>query len=429
MTKRAETQNAAPTNPAAAGLPLLRWLVAHPDVSARTVLAAAAAGLGDLEILEAQCDALRGPAGAELVKLTDHGRREISPPLSAGDLAKLALVGHRPYLEDRENVDDWLASATLVDQHQARWRGQHRSVDPRDMVAEALDAGRSPRVFHQLVERAVEAGVPPHLYGLSPDITPAVFSALAAGGVVSEEELAACRAVGLDIADMVTLAAAGVPLGAAVAAQRLGVPKAQWGALLAGMNPDWFPVSDMGTRGMDPLEEGAVGRQGFTFDQLHQLVELGWGDVGRYWLRNIHYGRGRGQIDWSCEQAIDIAAHGLTPELLASYAAGLIAHSKDGPGSTPLTGHRRFHLDTDLPDVYRLAAAGVPPSRLDDYRFGGCRSVDDVLVAVAAGITGARAGQLRARHGRLIDRFDKRRHFGSLAELLEVHRRESSSAA
>jgi hypothetical protein len=416
----------------AAGLPLLRWLVAHPDIQVNTVLAAAAAGIVELELLEVHISALRGPAGAELVKLTNHGQWEITPPLSAVDLAKLALVGHRPYLEDRENVDDWLASATLIDQHQARWRGQHRSVDPRYIVAEALDAGRSPHVFHQLVERAVEAGVPPHLYGLSPDITPAVFSALAAGAVASGEELAACRAIGLGVADMVVLAAAKVPLGAAVAAQRLGVPRGQWEALLAGMNPSWFPVDDMGSRPMDPLEQGAVGRQGFTLDQLHQLVEHGWGDVDRYWLCDVHYaGRRSGHVTWTCEQAVDIAAHGLTPDLLASYAAGLTAHSKDGPGSTPLTGqrHRGFHLDTDLPDVYRLMAASVPPSRLDDYRFGGCRSVDDVLAAVAAGITGARAARLRARHGRLIDRFDKRRHFATVDELLEVHRRESNSAA
>lgn len=419
-----------------------------PPATTKMLLIADAVGLTDLTALADHLDVL---AGDELAVLTKDGTVGVEPALDFADISRIGKVGATAYLLDRDNVDDWASVADAIADadtsdwrprigYADRWNDYGRHTQTRKFIAALLHAGRGPRYATELVNRAVEHNMSPDTYGFGATITPAVFADLAAAGV-GGAELDAMLREGISRDAAIALIADSCPAGAVIAAKRSGIPEERWRETTTGMNPNWFPLFDTSEdRPMDPIGQGAIGRLGFTWEQLRTLADNGWGDVATYNMNSVRFGSGRrsgGNVVLAPADAVTLAESGITPDVLSRWATALTASSKRdyrsraeaANFSRPLLGRGQFRFAEDLDAVRKLRDARISPSTLNDYRYAGCTSVDDVITASQAGITPSRVKYLRESYGRTLDRFDKRKFLANLRELMQVHEDDLARAA
>lgn len=403
-------------------LDVLDHLTAHPDVRPATLAAlirlahpdplGAATGLAEVTAahVRAIADALDGPW-----------------PTDRGDLITVAsTAGAHVATTDPDALPEWAQVAARLEhaQTQAATWGRSgathafRTAAIPDLVTALATAGRGPGFAHQMVQAAIDAQLPPDTFGYGPEITPATFRELAAAGIRTASDLAGYTALGLDTADAMHLATEKVGPRAAGWATATGMPRAQWAGTLAGLPDHWFP---------SPGDDGAgdLISRGFTVAELRFLLEHGWAslrahDLDHFLLRGKHTPHGKHPR----EQVLQAAAAASREDLSRWFEA--LTSGKPGSDwrSTvlPPLMARWAGVTAVAEQVARLSAAGVKPSHLGRYRAAGARSVDDILTAVAAGITPARAKHLIEVAGQRADRYSPLR-LASMADLLAAHAR------
>jgi hypothetical protein len=401
-------------------LQLVEWLRTRPiPAAAQLIVAAVAAGITDLSKYTRNPKTLLQSMD-ELNQLTDHGQRPLPEPLQPDDLNRIRKVGHRVYLDDRDNVTDWESLMDLVhktdqnewisrlDEDAYGWDG-HKTT--RRFIAALLAAGRGPAYGRQLVQAAAQHHVAPDTYGFGPLITPAAFADLAQAGV-DGPELDRLLEAGLTIPEVLSFAHAECPAGAVIAAQRSGIDKDRWQELTAGMNPTWFPLFDTSPDlPMDPIEDGALGRTSYTWQQLRELTDHGWSDVGLYPLMRKEFG-----LISTPAEAVAIAKTGLGYHELGCWNANL-SHPRVMWPDWCVTAQAKVDL------INRLRAAGITYGSITDYRLAGCQNADDILTAAKAGIDPKRVKHLRALYGQKAG-YDRTKRIPTLEGLLDCYRRE-----
>lgn len=419
----------------------------RPGIDVLLVLRAS--GLTQTDWIESHPNQIE-KAGRELSALTRNGTRPVEPPLSARDVGKIIDLGHSVYEHDRDNVEQWcrlVEKIVAVDEEirtqawQPRFRHTWRWTDEatKQFIAELLDAGRGPLYGRELVARAAETGVSPDSYGYS--ITPSMFSDLAKAGV-GGVELDRLAENGIDRDEAIDLISAGIPAGAVVAAISQAIPRERWRALLPGMHPNWFPLFDASVHDpLDPVEHGILSRkqvsfkeQGWTWGHLRRLVDAGWNDVGTYSLRSVSYGHGRAgrSLGLDADTAVRIAEAGIGYAEFARWLGAFAERSRTSyvpeHVNKPLFYIGRSYLDEIIAAILAMKAAKVSPSNITDYRWVGCASVDDILMAATAGINGPRVKYLRGRYGQQRYGHDPK-HLANVGELLSVHEKDLTAEA
>jgi hypothetical protein len=408
---------------------LLDWLRARP-VPTDQLVVFYAAGFTDLHLLYNYADQLAGEAGGELKLLTDSGGRVIDEPLAEEDIDRIAKVGHQVYLRNRANVTDWASIAELIersdrtgwkprlDRHSTRWEGNSPT---RQFFTALLDAGRAPAYARELVEAAVKQHVAPDTYYFGQGIAQAVFTELAQAGV-GGPELDLLLAERISLEDAIEFTRYGCPAGALIAAKRQGIVYRRWRWWTRGMNPDWFPLYDTDeTRPRDPIQQGALGKYGFSWQQLRDLVDNGWAEIGLYNLTDIWVaGRGN-RVTLTPAEAVQIAKAGVAHEELQRWLGPLTHPSESGPlvGKDMPATMDRVNL------VIELRGLGVTPSSLVDYRHCGCVTIEDIRTAAQAGVNAARVKHLRQVHGVPV-RYGRTKRIDGLAALLNHHRQDTA---
>jgi hypothetical protein len=339
-----------------------------------------------------------------------------------GDLAHLLTiigdVGARAAATAPDLLPEW---AQVAERVRTLARGDLRQVwRPRlpDAVTAFCDAGRGPAYANDMLDAAVHARIAPDTFGYGPQVTGALLRELAAAGIRTAADLAGYTALGLDTADAMHLATEKVGPRAAAWATATGMPRAKWAGTLAGLPDHWFP---------SPGDDGAgdLISRGFTVAELRFLLEHGWAslrahDLDHFLLRGKHTPHGK----HTREQVLQAAAAASREDLSRWFEA--LTSGKPGSDwrSTvllPLMA-RWAGVTAVAEQVARLSAAGVKPSHLGRYRAAGARSVDDILTAVAAGVTPARAKHLIEVAGQRADRYSPLR-LASMADLLAAHAR------
>lgn len=415
-------------------LDLLRVEAAREDrYGAGGLLAFHLAGVNDLDVIYKPRPGHRDPSDLlrGVLLLTDGGTRRVDPPLTDADLDALPLVGAPVYAEDRDNLADWLTVAHrwLEVRQVFRQRYNVYSAEPRSIITPFLAAGRGPSYVRRILDSSAQHVVPPHAYGF--DLSAEEWDRLASAGVTDRAALAGYEAAGCTMTEAVDFAAKGVPPGAAVLLHREGVPMTSWVDRAAGIREEWVPygpATDYGdSRHRDPAADGVIGRSGgHTIDDLKRYADAGW-TTGLYDFgdNGLYFGHGRrsgGRITLDRRLCNALVDAGLTPDDLKRWANAVTVQSagsrSDADWVPSLFG---FAWKNDmLTDVIRLHEAGVRPSHINDYRYAGCRSADDVLRCVAAGITGTRVAYLRKTYAVPRNQWDKTCRM-TLQELLAAH--------
>ena len=330
------------------------------------------------------------------------------------DLDLLAKVGAHAY----EDASNWLPVADALE----TWVSQ-RSIVAAHVIDAWVEAGWTPKDALMVTAAANAANIEPNTFDPR-RLTPQRIVALIRAGVRGDSDVDGYRLAGVGGDGMIALASAGVSPGAAVAGVELGVPRDDWPEVFAGMDPSWFPIPDRFSRweGWSPVTNGAMGRTEGTLDDLKRLRDLGWGDVPAHELAGVYRAGKRAPLD--ARRAIMLAERGWRPQ---EYAAMVIEmtvgrHHSDTP---PPLLHRGWHPETCVTTAIALRDAGVKPSDIKAYRYAGCRSVEDVVAAAAAGITGKIASQMCRVYGAVRGSGNPR--ISSLEVLLEAF--EHSEAA
>jgi hypothetical protein len=407
------------------------------SLGARALLAYECAGISDLDVIyrkRAGDDALGG-----IFELTD-GDKRVEPPLVERDLLILPLVGAPIYAQDRDNVDEWAAVAR-------RWDGARKdfeshwvsTIKPRKVTTRFLAASHGPSYARKVVESAIQHKISPFAYGF--DLAPAEWESLASSGVTDIEALRGYRVAGCTLSEAARFAADGVAPGAAIVAQRQGIPMTEWVDRLAGIPAEWVPYGsdpeEFGTsrkQDGDPIKDGPLGK-GHTLADLKSYADADW-KIGRYqWTgQGIWFGGGRrsgDRIYLTPELCRILAANDLTPQDLGRWSGAVTTTSQGSRREShyvpSLTGAYRWSEEL-LGDILRLHEAGVKPSHVNDWRYSGARNVDDVLTGVAAGITGPRLAYLRKTYGETRSSYDRTPRL-TLKELLDAHETDKQREA
>lgn len=330
----------------------------------------------------------------------------------------LAVVGAGVLADEPENLEDWRAVAERAGHVQVEatdWpydsiTREFRQRPLPHVVAQFRDAGRSPSFANAMLTAAARAQLAPDVFGYGDGVTPTVLVELAEAGIRRGPDLDRFLSVGLSAAEAAGLAHNGVTSAAAKAAQRHGLPREEWATTLPGMPETWF------TEGRDFLDRG------FTWADLRHLVEKGWTRFSSLdGSSGIHYGsrrRTEAVTPALARAAADVDTYDGIKGWLAALETGKAGATVRDAALPPLATYPR--LGEHLPVIAQLVGAGLRPSHLNTYRAAGCRTTDDVLRAVDAGITPARAKALiEARGERTYDYRPMR--LAGMAALLRAH--------
>lgn len=426
-------------------LDLLRWLRDHRIRDGREaladsdVLSFAAVGVYDSEVMLRHRDAI-----ARLYELTDFGRVEVTPPLTEADLSLLAAVGARVFRDDRDNAEDWLSVARVIEDNRDAWSERGTAAfrwykrPAHEAIEEFIEAGRGPTYARELLAAAARLSMPPDLYNVHDrqnglvkgyDLDVPAYVDLVTAGVTNREQLDAYLDSGLALSDAVRYASERVPPGAVVLAVRDGVPRDEWVDRYAGIRGDWVPVDrEAGYtdgRAGSPRKDGALAK-GYTLADLKMLADAGWADsVTVYDLAQLRWGAGRrsgGTCNLTPGMARRLAAAGLTPDDAERMLTAMSSGGRGYGDMPPLTN--RYKAGDELDMAIRLHEAGVRASHLTDFRAIGCRTFEDIFRAVREGIDGRRARYLRDTYGDTRSSYDKSKRIGSLERALRHHREE-----
>lgn len=304
---------------------------------------------------------------------------------------------------------------------------------PGDAIDAWIAAGRTPEAAIAVCSAARETDAYPLLYG--PLVTASQYRSLAAAEVTDAEEVAAYQRAGLTLEQAGTLALARVPAGACLAGVELEIPTAEWVDVFAGWHKSWVPLPDRGAHeGWSPVAQGLPGH-GWPLAALTALAKTPWATLSSYSARNgLRTGSGRRPVlHLTPDTALTAAATGLSIAQVSGYYDALATSGKGSDGAprmTPWKAHQLFddagNGRTLLDVMVDLAEREVKPVHLSEFRQCGCHSVDDVLAAVDAGISGPIAKRLRTAHGARSYR-SARPRFATLTDLLEAHVHDSDA--
>lgn len=413
----ADVSPAAPpaSAPSLGILEVLAWLGEDTRRSPRVLDAAICLGAHDpLAVGEA----LAGDVVAEeeIAALT-RARPGAWPPATRERMfATVGIVGAQVWLEAPGSVDAWTrvvsaASELAVGVHTAWDRESRRGlggVDGPRIVAELRARGRGPEYALEIFAAAAAVGVAPNALGYAPGISAQTLGRLAGAGVRTPAALAAFTEAGCSPAEAADLAEAGVSGRLATFAAATGLARAEWVGTLGGL-PDWWFYAGPGGVSSPMVEAG------FSWEELRFLVGAGWSQmrgmdlVGRDRLRR--------------EDVLRAAAVATYPEVQLwrkALTAGKVgAAGVGGPAMPPLRAGRPSFAAVAR-DVSALVGAGLRPAHLSIYRSAGCRSVEDVLTALAAAVTPARARAVLAAAGEQTGP-GRAARLGSVDALLAAH--------
>lgn len=369
----------------------LDWLAVDRARSAQVLAAVIRLGLPEPY---ATAEDLTGDAARSQEILALHER---VPGPWAGDpgalLETIALVGAAVWVEESENVEEWASVARraldLAAAAKESWpyRSDHRSwleLPGAQLVDTFRRAGRGPTYAHAMLDAAARAKTAPDTFGYGAQITPAAFLALTSAGVNTADELERYLHCGVTLEEAISLAEQRVSADALVFAVSSDMPREQW-VQLAGLPSAWFPST---------ADHGRGGITGYVDVQtMRYLVDNGWSNLSRYDLSGLSYGSKRNTKALSAEDLRTLAALGSKDDVkgwMGALTSGKPGNDVNDAALPPL-----LYRVTDVSDVAPLISAlqevGLRPSHLGTYRTAGCRSVGDVLAAVAAGITPKRA--------------------------------------
>lgn len=431
-----------------AQLKLLDWLTADPTSRPAPGTLAGLLRLGVRDLQRAGEIVARSHAANQVELLLEACGGQQYPGDVDAAIPLLNIVGWQVLTGEPENADDWAAAVTPLLAYlaatplNASWQFARaadgsftdwRRATGAQIVAGFLAAGRGPAYAHDLIARAISAGVAPDTFGYGPAIRPETFTALTDAGLSRPQHLAAYQAAGLGIEQTLAMASDGVCAGAAVALQRDGIPVERWVETAGGLPEAWFPVaSTYYDRDPDPVAKGLRGR-GFSWPDLRFLADHGWStlrpeqvDGGMF----ISRGRSTGPLT----ATVAVAAAAVIPLSKVETWCAALTDGKRGrlerndPALPPLVPAPYGSLLADsLPAIATLSSLCVAPSSLGLFRKAGCRSVDDIATAVRAGINAARAKELIDRLGPAKYRSAPRR-ISDLGTLLALHRKQIAEA-
>lgn len=406
-------------------LDLLDWLSHDSRPSPATVATCFRLGLPDLTELEAP--------GAETIQFAEEvkallaARQPGHPPLNFTNfVATLTAVGHEIFLEESENIGDWLLVLDHAKHQHANWSlygiykqtfyqldkdGQRpfrmdswKDRKAPDIIRGFRAFGRGPSYAHEILDRALAAGVAPDMFGYSARITPEMFTALTEAGITLADELRAYELAGCDLPQAISLATDGVAPGVALAASMTGIDRAEWVPRLVGIPGQWFPIGSEYSeeKRYDPVSRGLLG-MGFTWEQVAELHRNGWDKDFSTSTITLYF------RDVKPEFFVEASAACSFPAL-RSYKDALESGSskRDAHRSMPPLVWGKTWVGL-LPIIKDLVAAKVSPSGLQAYRAAGCRTVDEILQAAAMGITAPVAKQLVKTHGETPNKWSPKR--------------------
>jgi hypothetical protein len=378
------------------------------------------------------------------------------------DLDALGLIGGLVWAHDPDGREEWLQVGREAFAHERLmcerpWEVRTRRLDPtgktrdslapREVVTALHRAGRGPTYAREIIRRATEHTVEIDAFGFGDEITPAVFSDMAAAGITRASDLDAYLAAGLSMGAAIRFRADGIAPAAVLMAKAEGHPVETWHDLLAGLPLDWFrPLGDDHYTRSDAAESYAEGlthhlnhggSDRYRIADLRSLVEAGWTGEDRlspcglsvlaaYNWRDVT-DQNRYEV---ARLARRVAEHGLTWSDVGKWAEALTVGKKPGYSTDvrrpPLFGWGRGRGTAEVPvyvldgtsefyaiptsrvdgiggGIVALADAGLKPSHMAAYRKAGCTTIAEVLTAHAAGITPKDAERLCKKYGRQPD--------------------------
>lgn len=332
------------------------------------------------------------------------------------NLRNLLLVGPDVMREDPDNVDDW---AGLVGHPQVQ-------SDPAETFGLFILAKRGPTFARQVLDLAERADKYLDIGDLDLTLPYSEIADMVENGITASTRKLWDEA-GFDLADAIALLTSGLDLARITILKHHGVPRDQW-ATYVPIPMDWLDES-YGRSGSRPRELP----DGYDLDLLLTLAAKGWK------RQRIEPGARRSNVYPNVWQVyVNDQIQTLTPEQIQRVmAAGMNSQtvtkyymeSRSGGGNNkapmPLLPATKMtpDLDTLLGQWITLAEAGVRPSHLSEYRWAGCGSYQDILDAVAAGITTKRAKELREKHGRKTGyQVNDTKRIYTLTSLLTYHR-------
>lgn len=302
------------------------------------------------------------------------------------NLALLATAGSEIMLNDRENAIEWAKLVT--------------DFDLEADVAIFRQAGRSPSFARKVLELFTQEDS----YGAS-DIGSYDMTRPYA-------EIADRRTGGLTSREMEIWEALGVDLSAALQYQADGLSAREAEALVKNWDVDrrdWMRYKDLPQAWLGKVRDTFTDRkmpEGWaTLDELLDLYQRGYTE-GTPWSAQLPDQKYYAFMRVSLTQARMLADAGMKAEMIARmWAAGTTSGRRTVENSPPrmlpyLTNNSDSLSDATMADMIAVYKAGVRASHLSDYRWGGCHTLQEILMAVADGINPARVKELRKRYGK-----------------------------
>jgi hypothetical protein len=357
-------------------------------------------------------------------------------PMLAADLQDLRLVGAAGWVGDPENRTDWAAFAAALNEHEARLESEYgyrrprraagsRSYDAHTAIADLLAANRGPSYARALLAAARRHVDEIDAFGY--DANPTQYSDLMTAGIRTREALDAYMSTGLTFGRAVEFATRGIPPAAVMQARAEGIDPARWLDALTGLPAKWFVTTDRIHGDEPPWQKwqwfiGSYGRDlGYRLSDLRFMVDHGLDESATLeppMSRNL---RGAGVV----ANTLALAEHGITwrdaDSWVTAMTVGKAPRGEFGASHTVAPLVRWLRPDDYVPVVIALHNTGLRPSHLTIYRQAGCRSPEDVITAVKAGITPAVAKRLLAAHGDKPSEHHSTRLLPNLATLLRLH--------
>ena len=410
------------------GHELADWVVRQAEPETAAVLAAVATSS---QVTRVRAGTILTAAAAEQA----HQVYFTAPELLAAvdDLAvvtALGVTGWRYLQLPQEQGKAWVDAAT-------RCARVHPHSGLGLLVNRWVQQGNDPRRLLALVEAVESLGVDEHRrsacpwrYGLG--VTREQFVALHQAGVRTIDVYAAA---GCSLDEAANLAASNVPEGAALLAARLGVPRSAWVEVFGGWG-EWVRTPDLhgeyadNARKLadwDPVERSLLGH-GWTVDDLTFLAQNGWGDMT---FSDATNGR-RARAARSCTPAVltatlarECITRGISVSELAAWTEAVTTGSvSNRVGGLPalLRALRGTASPELLDQITWLTGQDVRPAHIVAFRKAGCRTIEDVMAAVRAGISGPVAAHLTTEYGRVINS-SRGPRLASVKELIETWQR------
>lgn len=325
------------------------------------------------------------------------------------NLQLLITVGSEIMLNDRENAQDWAKLIT--------------DFDLAEDVAGFRTAGRSPsfaRKVMELFERSGNRYTSLTDYDLTRPYAE-IASRLESG--LTMDSLRRWEGLGVDLEAALKYEADGITSWTAELLQgRYGIKRPDW-LRYKDLPPGW-----LGRGGSGTVSERPMPKDWASIDDLLDLYQRGYTE-GMPWAAKMPGDRFYATMVFSLEQARLLADAGLTTEDIARmWAGGSTTGRRHVDGAPPQllphhTSSRQNLDDETITGLIAVRAAGVRASHLQDYRWSGCHTLQDILKAVAAGINPARVKLLRAKYGYQKAWATDPKRIMDLDSLLRVHAR------